>query len=1268
MSQLVKSLALIIQIVLIIFLSACSNPKPTQTDEDKSIFEQSGTIGETGGTIQVTDTENPLYGCSVEIPEGALTSQRIISIDTVKHSYYFEGDSTANFVSFEPSGTVFEKPVNITLSYKTETDINNLNVYYFDEEKLLWKMLPLVKRDAVNKTITAQTNHFTVFVVEDCNVRFDVTTFQYDAQKICAQVKLINPLYYMETDLLTFLETGAINIKELIIKQPFDVKAWFEVVLKEKRDFWTDPEIESKIISYGIYSYDGSSYEVRAKDGDGNVLLETNKKYLNIDQVEKYYSAEPILFQFNSQIDYGKEYYVEVLLYYVDSWNWILGSGGIWGTQGYFVSSYDDAKKFALMDHAPDKDKDGIIDMYDEITGEAPVVEITNPVSGSSFTQGENITFSGNSTDAEDGNLTGNSLVWTSDKDGQIGTGASFSYSDLSINNHIIKLTATDHDNNKTSKEISISITEKPTPSVPILISPANNSSGNSTITSLSWNASDRATSYSLQVSTDSSFSNFIYNDNVGNVTNKQINGLDNFTRYYWRVNAVNSYGSSDWSDIWNFYVGTEGLETGTVTDIDGNIYKTVKIGNQWWMAENLKVTHYRNGDAIPNVTDDFEWGGLSTGAYCAYKNDVNNVATYGQLYNWFTVNETRGLAPEGWDIPTDAEWRQMEKYLGMSGTEAIGWHGSPVGGKLKATGTIYWNSPNTGATNESGFTALPGGFRTGGTFYNNGSSALFWTATEGTWYREFSNSSSGVNRDAFPNNYGMSIRCIKGGSPAGKPSLQSPNNNQLGVSTSLQLQWLESDGSGAIKYTVQVSTSSTFNTIINNADNSVMEGDLHSMSIWGLDKNTKYYWRVKAENSYGTSEWSDVWNFTTIQGTPEPPTVSINQPTDGQHFTIGDNVTIKADASDTDGTVSKVKFYVNGTYQGEDTSAPYQYIWNTSGLSAGSYTLKATAVDNDNAETSSQITIMLDEPVNTAPTASFTVSPSSGGTSTTFNFDASGSSDNEDPVSALQVRWDWENDGIWDTNYSTSKTNAHQYSLEGGKTIKLEVKDTEGLIDTTENYIFIGETGTMTDQDGNVYQTIKIGNQWWMAENLKVTHYRNGDAIPNVTGGSEWVSLSTGAYCAYDNNNGNVSTYGLLYNRYAVDDSRGIAPEGWHVPSDEEWKELEIYLGMSQSEADAAGFRGTDEGGKLKETGTSHWWSPNTGATNESGFTALPGGYRSYDDGSFGALSVTGYWLSSTEYSSTDAWIHYITYYFSAVGRDYGDKRNGSSVRLVRD
>ncbi|HPN44067.1 MAG TPA: fibrobacter succinogenes major paralogous domain-containing protein [bacterium] len=295
----------------------------------------------------------------------------------------------------------------------------------------------------------------------------------------------------------------------------------------------------------------------------------------------------------------------------------------------------------------------------------------------------------------------------------------------------------------------------------------------------------------------------------------------------------------------------------------------------------------------------------------------------------------------------------------------------------------------------------------------------------------------------------------------------------------------------------------------------------------------------------------------------------------------------------------------------------------------------------------------------NTPPTASFTVEPTFGTTQTVFNFDATGCSDLEDPTSALQVRWDWEDNGAWDTDYTTIKTATNQFPISTGvKTIRLEVMDSGGLRDATTRQVTITlKTGTMTDIDGNVYQTVKIGNQWWMAQDLKVTHYRNGDPIPNVTDNTQWVNLTTGAYCYYDNNRSYADTYSALYNCYAVNDSRNIAPAGWHVPTDTEWQTLINFLG-----GDAVAC------GKMKETGTEHWNSPNTGATNESGFTARPGGYRSYSNGSFYDMIYTAYYWSATEFNTNYAWVRLLYYNLDDVSHGYGSKHAGFSVRLVRD
>ncbi len=396
----------------------------------------------------------------------------------------------------------------------------------------------------------------------------------------------------------------------------------------------------------------------------------------------------------------------------------------------------------------------------------------------------------------------------------------------------------------------------------------------------------------------------------------------------------------------------------GTVTDIDGNVYQTVTIGTQVWMASNLRVTHYSNGDSIPEVKDSTVWPNLLTGAFCDYHNDTGLARTYGRLYNWYAVHDSRTIAPVGWHVPSDAEWQTLVNYLGDS---------TNAGGALKEAGYAHWFDGNVGATNSSGFTGLPGGYRYGtGSCLDMTVSAYFWTATERdythAWPRILSAYGAGVYQIYKPKMYGLSVRCVK----------------------------------------------------------------------------------------------------------------------------------------------------------------------------------------------------------DTAPS----------------------------PV---------------------------------------------------------------TDIDGNVYQTVTIGTQTWMAANLKVTHYRNGDAIPNVTDNSAWLARDSGAYCNYNNDTTLGNTYGRIYNWLAVDDSRGLAPAGWHVASDGEWQTLITYLGGDVVAGD-----------KLKEAGTVHWNSPNSG-NNLSGFSGLPGGSRQYN-GDFSDLGVYGVFMSSTETAVDFVWVRALynaTPYVQTAG---AYKPYGFSVRCVKD
>ena len=208
-------------------------------------------------------------------------------------------------------------------------------------------------------------------------------------------------------------------------------------------------------------------------------------------------------------------------------------------------------------------------------------------------------------------------------------------------------------------------------------------------------------------------------------------------------------------------------------------------------------------------------------------------------------------------------------------------------------------------------------------------------------------------------------------------------------------------------------------------------------------------------------------------------------------------------------------------------------------------------------------------------------------------------------------------------------------------------------------------EWGTVTDIDGNVYKTVKIGNQWWMAENLKVTKYRNGDSIPNVLDSTQWEKLSIGSYWWYDNDMAYKTVFGALYNWFAVNDSRNIAPPGWHIATENDWCQMMKYLDTSYY-CDGLGMTGCNIGSKLKAK-SSYWHNSRGYETNETGFSSLPGGYRWYTGYFFNAYAI-GFWWSANDNDSIDAWYRDMSYYYPCVFRSSQDKRAACSVRCVED
>ena len=372
------------------------------------------------------------------------------------------------------------------------------------------------------------------------------------------------------------------------------------------------------------------------------------------------------------------------------------------------------------------------------------------------------------------------------------------------------------------------------------------------------------------------------------------ITGLSPNTTYYVRAYATNSTGTGYGSSISFITSETSGP---TVTDADGNVYQTVTIGSQVWMVENLRTTTLNDNTSIPVVTDATAWGDLKTPGYTWYdNNEVANKEVYGALYNWYAVN-TGKLCPAGWHVPTDADWTTLINNLGGE---------AEAGGKLKATGTTYWEFPNQGATNETGFSVLPGGNRWyNGSFSSIGAGAYLWSTTEHSesyaWTRFMSAYLASASREYQGKEYGQSVRCIQG---AGRvlPVATTDEISDISPTSATGGGNVSSDGGAPVTVRgVCWNTSGNPKTFDNKTENGTGTGSFTS-SITGLSENITYYVRAYATNSEGTA-YGNVQTFSTGTAAPVVPTLSTTAISEITQTTAssGGNITSDGGASVTE-------------------------------------------------------------------------------------------------------------------------------------------------------------------------------------------------------------------------------------------------------------------------------------------------------------------------------------------------------------------------------
>jgi len=432
------------------------------------------------------------------------------------------------------------------------------------------------------------------------------------------------------------------------------------------------------------------------------------------------------------------------------------------------------------------------------------------------------------------------------------------------------------------------------------------------------------------------------------------------------------------------------------------------------------------------------------------------------------------------------------------------------------------------------------------------------------------------------------------------------------------------------------------------------------SSSLTGLLPNTMYYVKAYATNGIGTAYGNQI-TLTTSIGTPILTTnaassIGTTTATSGGTITTdgGAKITAKGVCWATTQNPTTANTKTN------DGTGAVSFTSSLSGLLPGTtYYVKAYATNSLGTAYGNQVNLTThpDAPVltTTNPYDITTQTATSGGNIT---------SDGGMAITARGVCWATTPNPTTSNYHTTDGTGSGTFTsnltnLFSRTTYYLRAYATNFVATSYGNEVsFI--PGTLTDIDGNLYSFVEIGTQTWMAENLKTTKYRNGEPIPNITINSSWMALVTGAYSWYNNDAATyLDTYGALYNWYAVVDSRNIAPAGWHVPTDAEWTTLTDYL-------DGELMAGL----KLKESGNTNWAValPKSDPTNSSRFTALPGGFRFYYNGTFNDLHFSGSWWCKTVYDTSKAYYRRLNYQDYKVLRNTTNKESGFSVRCVKD
>lgn len=682
-----------------------------------------------------------------------------------------------------------------------------------------------------------------------------------------------------------------------------------------------------------------------------------------------------------------------------------------------------------------------------------------------------------------------------------------------------------------------------------------------------------------------------------------------------------------------------------------------------------------------PTTANDFTTEGSGTGSFSSTITGlVCGTTYYVRAYSTNSAGTSYSTAL----TVTTTECPQDLSTVSTTSVSSVTETGAQGGGNVTDEGTsavtakgICWStSPNpttadnktTDGTGAGAFTSVMTGLTCGTTYY----------------VRAYATNSTGTS-------YGEQIQFMTTACPVNLPTVNSSSVSSITETGAQGGGNVTSDGGAQVTAKGVCWSTAENPTIADSKTNDGTGTGSYISTLTGLSCGTTYYARAYATNSAGTSYGAQV-SFTTTACTIDPPTVTTSAVSSITETSAqgGGSVTDEGGAAVTakgicwstsqNPTITD-NTSVDGTGSGGYTSA-------MTGLTCGTtYYVRAYATNSAGTSYGSEVTFTTtdcsaDVPdLNSAAISNITQNSAQGG-GTIFH-------DNGAPVTARGICWSTSqnpttSDNTTDDGTGTGTFTSQITGLSCGTTyyVRAYATNSAGTAYGEQKSFTTTACGeVVVDYDGNVYQTVTIGSQVWMAENLNVTHYPDGTLIPYVSSDGAWANLdhTDEGMCWYNNDDALRATYGSLYTwetaTYGTTGGsesnpsgiQGVCPDGWHLPSDAEWKQLEMYLGMSQSEADKTGHRGTDEGGKLKEAGYTHWASPNEGATNSSGFNGLPGGFRQANDFFKTIYEDASFWTTTVVTANT---VYYrdLLYQYATVWRDNGRMHNGMSIRCVKD